>query len=131
MYIIIIGCSRLGAKLANYLSSEGHEITIIDPDKNSFKRLDDNFNGKIINGTGIDFDILKQAEAHRADVFIAATNWDNTNLLASQIAKEKFKIPKIILRLYDPERAAVYEKFGFTIFCPTIIGFEFIKEKIF
>lgn len=130
MYTVIIGCGRLGSKIANYLSEKGNVVTMIDPNKDSFKRLNKNENINMMVGTGIDIDTLEKAKATEADLFIAVTNGDNTNLLTSQIAKKKFNVPKIITRIYDPERASAYKNYGFSILCPTTVGFDLILKEL-
>jgi trk system potassium uptake protein len=128
MHVVILGCGRVGAQLANMLDSEGHDIAIVDRNSDQFRRLDPDFGGVAIVGTGIDQDILRRAGIERADFFIAVTNGDNTNVMAAQIAKHVFHVPHVITRIYDPVREETYRSLGLDTFCPTILGANRIRE---
>ena len=128
MKVVILGCSRVGALLASQLISKGGLVSIIDQDPGSFKRLDKEFSGKSISGIGMDVEALKKAGIEEAEAFIAVTNDDNTNLLAAQLVREKFKTPKILLRVYDFKRAQAFKELGLNIICPTIDSAEKIEE---
>lgn len=130
MYIVIIGCGRLGGLLAQELSSEGHDIAIIDNNKESLRRLGTGFNGHRINGVEFDHDILVDGGIESADVFLAMTQDDNTNIMASQVAKEIFKVPRVIARTYDIERENIYKKLGIETINPTSLGVDLIKSRI-
>ncbi len=130
METIIVGCGRVGAELARLLSEEGQNVTVIDKNPNSFKRLGKTFNGECITGNGFDLDILKKAKADEADAFVVVTNGDNTNVMASQVAKKMFKIPKVIARLYDPRRAEIYQRFGLDIISGTKLVAAMIRDKL-
>jgi trk system potassium uptake protein TrkA len=130
MNILILGCGRVGSELAKLLSKEGNNVTVVDKDRNSFRRLGKNFKGKTVGGMGIDQDILKKAGIEKANIFIAVTNGDNTNVMASQIAKEIFNVPIVITRIYDPLRAESYREMGLNTFCPTKIGVTIVKNMI-
>lgn len=134
MKLVILGCSRVGALVATQLVSKGDEVSIIDQDPSSFKRLDKEFSGKTILGIGIDVEALKKAGIEEADAFIAVTNDDNTNLMAAQLVRQRFKTPKILLRVYGPKRAQAFKELGLNIICPTIDSAkkieEFLSEKI-
>lgn len=130
MFIIIIGCGRVGSELAKLLSQEGHDVVIIDRNVASFERLGSTFNGLTLVGNGFDVAILKQAGIEKADAFCAVTNGDNTNLIASQIAKKVFNIPKVIARVYDPQRAHIYSALGMDVISGTILFASMIRDKI-
>jgi len=130
MHIIIVGCGRVGSQLATMLSSEGHDVVIIDKSAKSFKRLGSAFNGITITGIGFDADILKRAGVERADAVAAVTNGDNSNIMIGQIAKRMYNVPKVIARMYDPGRAVIYKKFGLDTICMTTIGANLIKGKL-
>lgn len=119
MRIVIVGCSRLGARLAAVLDSEGHAVTVIDLDSSAFRRLPDSYSGATVIGTGIDEDILLSAGIDNADVFIAATNGDNRNIMAAQMAKQAFGVKQVLSRIYDPVRAEKYRSLGIETICPT------------
>jgi trk system potassium uptake protein TrkA len=129
--VVILGCGRVGARLANSLDSEGHRVAIVDRNPDSFRRfLRSDFGGQAVVGIGIDEDVLRRAGIEDADVFVAATNLDNVNAMASQIAQQIFKVPKVVARMYDPVREEVYQTLGLTTVCPTTIGAERIKEML-
>jgi len=129
--VVILGCGRVGARLANALDSEGHRVSIIDRNSDAFRRfLRQGFGGSAIVGIGIDEDVLRRAEIEDADVFVAATNLDNVNAMASQIAQTVFGVPKVIARMYDPIREEVYQTLGLTTVCPTIVGAETIRQML-
>lgn len=130
MHIIIIGCGKVGSKFAIAMSEEGHDVVIIDNDKKAFKALEHKFNGITITGVPIDQDILKQAGVENADVLIAVTPDDNVNIMVCQVAKELFNVPKVLARIYNPERENVFRQFGIQTICPTVISVDVIKSII-
>ncbi|MEW6075037.1 MAG: TrkA family potassium uptake protein [Candidatus Omnitrophota bacterium] len=130
MFTIIIGCGRVGSELAKLLSQEGHDVVIIDKNPASFERLGSTFNGLTLVGNGFDVNVLKQAGIEKADAFCAVTNGDNTNLISSQVAKKIFKIPKVIARVYDPQRAHIYSALGMDVISGTILFASMIRDKI-
>lgn len=130
MYVIIVGCGRVGLQLGNLLSAEGHDVVFIDKNPAAFERLGSGFNGVTIVGNGFDLDLLKHAGIERADAFCAVTNGDNTNLVAAQIAKKIFKVPKVLTRVYDPKRAYIYASLGLDIISGTILFASMLRDKI-
>jgi trk system potassium uptake protein TrkA len=130
MKIIIMGCGRVGAQLASLLEQDGHEITVIDTDAYSFRRLPPDFSGTALLGNGMDEDTLERAGIKKADVFIAMTQGDNRNVMAAQIAKHIFNVPRVISRIYDPLRQELYDTLGIEAFSPTSIFAELVREKI-
>ncbi|MFA5338299.1 MAG: NAD-binding protein [Candidatus Omnitrophota bacterium] len=98
MYVIIVGCGRVGSELAKLLSNEGHDVVVIDKSPSSFDRLGGTFNGITLVGNGFDQDLLKSAGIEKADAFCTVTNGDNTNLISAQVAKKIFNVPKVIAR---------------------------------
>ncbi|MCJ7497802.1 MAG: TrkA family potassium uptake protein [candidate division Zixibacteria bacterium] len=130
MKIVIFGCSLVGSLLANQLMAKGNEVSIIDQNPNSFKRLDKEFRGKTILGIGIDEEALKSAGIDKAEAFIAVTNEDNTNLMAAQLVRGKFNTPKILLRVYDPKRAQAFKELDLNIICPTVDTTEKIENLL-
>jgi trk system potassium uptake protein TrkA len=130
MFTIIIGCGRVGSELAKLLSQEGHDVVVIDKNPVSFERLGSTFNGLTLVGNGFDVNILKQAGIEKADAFCAVTNGDNTNLISSQVAKKIFKIPKVIARVYDPQRAHIYSALGMDVISGTMLFASMIRDKI-
>ncbi|MDD5595789.1 MAG: TrkA family potassium uptake protein [Candidatus Omnitrophica bacterium] len=130
MYVIIVGCGRVGSELAKLLSNEGHNVVIIDKSQAAFERLGGTFNGLTLTGNGFDLELLKQAGIERADSFCAVTNGDNTNLISAQVAKKIFKVPKVIARVYDPQRAHIYAALGLDIISGTILFAAMLRDKI-
>jgi len=130
MRVIILGCGRVGATLAQMLDEEGHDVTIVDLSIDAFRRLSPEFKGTAVVGTGIDEDVLRRAGIEQAEVFVAVTNGDNTNIMASQVAKVGFGVPKVVVRIYDPVREETYRKLGLDTMCPTILGALRIKALL-
>ena len=130
MYVIIVGCGRVGAELAKLLSKEGSDVVVIDKNPAAFSRLGGVFNGLTLVGNGFDPDLLKEAGIEKANVFCALTNGDNTNLISAQVAKKIFAVPKVIARVYDPERAQIYQSLGLDIISGTILIAAMLRDKI-
>jgi trk system potassium uptake protein TrkA len=130
MYIIIVGCGRVGSELAKLLSGEGHNVVVIDRSQASFDRLGSTFNGLTLVGNGFSLDLLRQAGIEKADAFCSVTNGDNTNLISAQVARKIFKVSKVIARVYDPQRANIYTSLGLDILSGTILFASMIRDKI-
>ena len=130
MKVVIMGCGRVGARLASLLDLEGHPVTILDTDAYSFRRLPPDFGGTALVGNGTDQEYLKQAGIEEADAFVAVTQGDNRNVMASQIAKHIFGVPKVVCRIYDPLRRELYNALGIEALSPTIIFAQLLKEKL-
>jgi len=130
MYVIIVGCGRVGSELAKLLSAEGYNVVVIDKSSASFERLGGTFNGLTMVGNGFDLELLRQAGIEKADAFCAVTNGDNTNLISSQVAKKIFKVPKVIARIYDPLRAHIYADLGLDIISGTVLFASMLRDKI-
>jgi len=131
MKVVILGCGRLGAHLARRMDQEGHDVTVIDRMSEAFSRLGVDFQGKMVLGTGIDEDVLRRAGIEKADAFIAVSNGDNTNAMASEIAKLVFQVPRVVARLFDPVREDTYHTLGLMeTVCPTIMGSDKIHEIV-
>ena len=130
MKVVIMGCGRLGAQLASLLDSDGHSVTILDIDAYSFRRLPHTFSGTALVGNGLNEEVLKKAGIEEADAFVALTQGDNRNVMASQIAKHIFNVPRVICRIYDPLRQELYSTLGVEAFSPTTIFAQILKEKL-
>ncbi len=120
----------MGAELAKLLSNEGHDVVVIDKNPTAFNRLGGTFNGLTLIGNGFDPDLLKQAGIEKANVFCSLTNGDNTNLVSAQVAKKMFAVPKVIARVYDPERAQIYQSLGLDVISGTILLAAMLRDKI-
>ena len=130
MNIIIVGCGRVGSKLALLLSKEGNNVTIIDDAPASLRRLGGTFNGATLIGNCFDLEVLKKAGIESADAVVVVTNGDNTNIMTSQIARQIFKVPKVIARLYDPLRSEIYQRLGLDIISGTTLVASMIRDKL-
>ena len=130
MKILIMGCGRTGAQLASMLDADGHEITILDTNDFSFHRLPPGFKGTALVGDGTSDDTLIKAGILKADAFVAVTQGDNRNIMAAQMARHIFKVPKVLLRIYDPLRRELYTKLGFETFSPTLIFAQLLKDNL-
>ena len=130
MFVIIMGCGRLGAELATMLENDGHEIAVLDIDKYAFDHLPSSFKGRKILGDGTDQDTLRKTGAERADAFVAATRGDNRNALASQIALHVFNIHRVGSVIFDPLREEIYHQLGLRTINPTKIEAQLLRESI-
>ena len=130
MKIVIMGCGRVGARLATLLDEDGHEVTILDIETYSFRRLPRSFSGTALFGNGIDEEALKKAGIEDADVFVALTQGDNRNVMACQIARHIFNVPRVVCRIYDPLREEMYSALGLETISPTKILSQLLREKI-
>ncbi len=130
MKVVIMGCGRVGAQLAGLLDAEGHAVTVLDIDDYSFRRLPPDFSGTALLGNGIDEEALKRAGIEEADAFVAVTQGDNRNVMAAQIAKHIFNVPKVTCRIYDPLRWELYNTLGLEAISPTTVFARMLKEKL-
>ncbi|MBI4295145.1 MAG: TrkA family potassium uptake protein [Chloroflexi bacterium] len=130
MNTIIMGCGRVGAQLASILDAEGHKVTIMDVDSYSFRRLPPWFSGSAVIGDGTDEEALEAAGIEYADAFVAVTQGDNRNVMAAQIAKHIFKVPRVLCRIYDPVRKEIYESLGVEAISPTIVFAKMLRDRL-
>ena len=130
MFVIIMGCGRVGARVAQMLQRAGHEVTIMDVQSSAFNRLGPDFRGTTILGDATDQEVLKRAGIERADVFLAATQGDNRNIMSSQIAKHVFGVKRVVTRIYDPLRSTTFTELGLRAISPTIIGADKFFEEL-
>jgi len=130
MKVVIMGCSRVGAQLATLLATDGHSVTILDTDSYSFRRLPSDFRGVALLGNGLDQEVLKKAGVGEADAFVAVTQGDNRNIMACQIAKHIFNVPRVLCRIYDPLRQELFNSLGVESISPTTIFAQLLKEKL-
>jgi trk system potassium uptake protein len=125
-----MGCGRVGARLAQQLTNANHEVTILDIKSSAFSRLGPDFKGTTMLGNGIDQDLLRRAGIERADAFVAATQGDNRNIMASQIAQHVFGVNRVVTRIYDPLRSDTFAALGLHALSPTIIGANAFFEEL-
>ncbi len=119
MRIVIGGCGRVGAQLADMLSSEHHEVRVIDTEERAFQRLSKVFRGEVVQGDAFDGETLEKAGISEADVFAAVTNYDNTNLMAAEVAEHIYHVPRTVARLYNPDKEGTYQALGMDYICGT------------
>src|SRR5215210_5850222 len=130
MYVVIMGCGRVGARLARLLVGAAHEVLVMDLSPVAFDRLGRDFPGSTMVGNGIDHDDLARAGIERADAFAAVTQGDNRNIMASQIAKHIFKVPRVVTRIYDPIRQDTFKALGLDAVSPTVIGAQVFFDTL-
>ena len=137
MFILIVGAGRVGSSVARSALGDGHTVSILDEDPLSHERLDagmstswEEAGGRFTVGHGIEIDALVEAGIEDADVFIASTDGDNTNLTISQIAKRRFEVPHVIARVMDPARAQWYAEQGLQTICPTQNAIEMFQHQL-
>jgi len=130
MNVVIMGCGRVGAQLAAMLEEDGHKVAMLDIEPYSFRRLPANFQGEALVGDGTDEDDLRRAGIEEADAFIAVTQGDNRNVMAAQLAKHVFDVPKVVCRIYDPLREELYNTLGLETISPTTLGAKVLHDVI-
>ena len=138
MFVLIVGAGRVGSAIAKRALNEGHQVSVLDEDPLSHERLDigmddswENQGGQFTVGTALEIEALEAAGIDRADVFIASTDGDNTNLVISQIAQKRFDVDKVVARVLDPARASWYAEQGLNTVCPTQTAIELLAEAVF
>lgn len=130
MNVVIMGCGRVGSRVASILDHNGHNVSVVDTNPAAFRRLSREFGGDTIIGTGIDEDVLRQAGIGQADAFIAVTNGDNRNIMAGQVARVMFDVPQVIVRIYDPVREDTFRRLGLSTVCPTTTISALIIDQV-
>ncbi len=121
MTIVIVGCGRVGARLAQRLEKGGHQVAVVDDDRETFLRLGANFGGQTFQGSGMENEVLARAGTRGADCVIAVTGGDNRNLMIAQMAQHIFDAKRVVARLHDPIRAATFRKLGIETLCTTTV----------
>ena len=130
MRVIIVGCGRVGSHLASALSAERHDVVVIDKSPLSFGRLSREFTGRMLTGVGFDREILQKADIEGADAFAATTDSDNANIVAAVTAKETFRVPHVVARIYNPQAAEIYRREGIPTVTPTLWAANTMKTMI-
>jgi trk system potassium uptake protein TrkA len=131
MFILIVGCGRVGSAVAKHALDAGHDVSVLDSDPLSHERLDkdqtvtwEDAGGRFTVGAALEIDGLIEAGIEQAEVFIAATRGDNTNLVIAQVAQRRFNVPRVVARVADPARAAWYQQQGLHTICPTQVAID-------
>jgi trk system potassium uptake protein len=130
MYIIIVGCGRVGSQLALMLAQEKHDVVVIDRDPDAFKYLGTSFNGIRMQGYGYDEEALQKAHIERCDAFAAVTDLDNANIMACEVASKLYHVPRVVARVYNPESISTFEELGLEYVFGTNIVAQTIMDKI-
>ena len=137
MFILIVGCGRVGSSVARTALRENHTVSCLDEDPESHARLEvglekswEDLGGQFTVGTGLELDALTQAGIEKADAFIASTDGDNTNIIIAQIAQKRFRVPTVIARILDPLRAEWYERQGLHTICPTRVAIDMLESDV-
>jgi trk system potassium uptake protein TrkA len=126
MHVVIVGCGRVGSGLAETLEAEGHSVAVVDRNVKAFRRLPEGFAGQTVVGVGFDRDRLREAGIERAGALAAVTNGDNSNIVVARVAREAFGIERVVARIYDARRAAIYERLGI----PTVATVQWTTERV-
>jgi trk system potassium uptake protein TrkA len=136
-FIVIVGAGRVGSAVARTMLSQGHEVSVLDEDPLSHERLEvglesswEDAGGRFTVGHGMEMDALLEAGIADADVFIASTDGDNTNLVIAQVAAREYEVPHVIVRVMDPARAEWYERQGLRTICPTQYAVEMFQRAL-
>jgi trk system potassium uptake protein len=137
MFVLIVGCGRVGSSVARAMLAEGHEVSCLDEDPESHVRLElglekswEDLGGRFTVGTALEVDALVEAGIERADAFIASTDGDNTNIIIAQIAQRRYQVPKVVARVLDPLRAEWYGQQGLETVCPTKVAIEMLQTEV-
>jgi trk system potassium uptake protein TrkA len=130
MYVVIVGCGRVGALLAQLLEADGHHVAVVDKNPQAFRRMMPGFRGRTVAGVGFDRDTLHDAGIERADAFAAVTSGDNSNFIAAMVARDTFGIPTVVARISDPQREQIYRRLGICTLSPIEWGAHTIKRML-
>lgn len=126
VHFVVMGCGRVGARMAHDVEQLGHSVAVIDQDPHAFRRLPAGFAGERITGVGFDRDTLASARIDDAYAFAAVSSGDNSNILAARVARETYHVERVVARIYDPGRAAVYQRLGI----PTVATVPWTSEQM-
>lgn len=130
MNVLIVGCGREGSEVARSMAAQGHAVTVIDTDATRFDQLGPSFPGRTVQGFSFDQGALERADIAHADAFVATTQSDNENLVAAKVARDVYKVPRVVARVYNPGRREVYERLGLAAITSTSWGARRIEQLI-
>ncbi len=130
MNVLIMGCGRVGARIAGILDQSGHNVTVLDMNAGAFRRLPDGFHGTKAVGNGMDGPVLERCGIKEMDSFIATTQGDNRNYFASMMAREVYGVQRVLCRIYDPLREQIFRELGLETFSPTSIGAQIMVDML-
>ena len=129
-YVIVVGCGRVGAQLANLLDEDGDAVVVVDSSADSFKRLHPGFGGSTMVGDAKSTRLLERAGIRNADALVTATQGDNTNIMIAQMAQKIYQVRNVVARCYDPVRSDAYAALGLRTICPTTVGAEMLRDAL-
>ena len=137
MFILIIGCGRVGSRIAKRMLQDGHEVSVLDENAESHALLDygldqpwEDLGGRFTVGTALEVDALREAGIEQADAVVCSTDGDNTNIVVAQIARKRFQVPRVVARVLDPLRAEWYSEQGVETVSPTQIAIEMLSDAV-
>ena len=130
MKALVIGCGRVGSNLALTLQKQAWDVTVVDEDEEALNRLGERWRGIFIVGHGMDAEVLREAGIEDADAVVVATDGDNTNIVIGQVAKQRFGVERVVVRLLDPARAEFYRSRGMNVVCPTQTAIRELMEAL-
>ena len=130
MRALVIGCGRVGSKVAIQLADEGWDVTAVDEKEEALTRLGENWRGGFVLGHGMDVDVLREAGIEDADAVVVATDGDNSNIIIGQVAQKRFAVKTVLVRLLDPARAKFYADRGLHTVCPTITAIDALTDSV-
>jgi trk system potassium uptake protein TrkA len=137
MFVLIVGCGRVGSAVAKAMLADGHDVSVLDEDPEALALLEkgqertwEDVGGSFTVGTALEIDALLEAGIADADAFVASTDGDNTNLVIAQIAQRRFRVPKVVVRVLDPARAGWYAEQGLMTICPTQTAIELLTAAV-
>ena len=126
MHVVVVGCGRVGSEIAGTLDQQGHTVSIIDKRKDAFRRLPKGFAGNRVIGFGFDRDTLREAGIEEAGALASVTSGDNSNIMSARVARETFGVERVVARIYDPRRAAIYQRLGI----PTVATVSWTTDQV-
>lgn len=130
MFVVVVGCGRVGSQVARGLVDDGHDVNVIDRNAEALQRLGSDFPGEFLQGVALETTVLEAAGIARADAFVAATNGDNTNVVIAQVARDRYQVQCVIVRVLDPARARFYADKGLSTVCPTRTAIDRMSDAL-
>jgi trk system potassium uptake protein TrkA len=137
MYVLIVGCGRVGSAIAKRMIKQGHEVSVLDENQEAHALLEHDMDqtwedagGRFTVGTALEVEALHEAGIDRADVVVCSTDGDNTNIIVAQLAKKRFQVPKVVVRVLDPYRAEWYHQQGIHTVCPTQVAIDMLTDAV-
>jgi trk system potassium uptake protein TrkA len=132
VHVIVVGCGRVGSGLAIALDRDGHDVAIVDKNKDAFRKyLPSDWKGRAVHGFGFDRDHLEEAGVRQAGALAAVTSGDNSNILSARIARENYEIPRVVARIYDPRRAVIYQRLGIPTVATVTWTIDQVMRRLF